>query len=238
MGATTAASKQQTMASTSKPHKNKAAPPLSQQSILQAAAELVRLDGLEKLSMRRLARQLGVEAAAIYWHFRNKDELVGALLQHMSRDICPPELGDGGWRQRCETLCRYAREQIKEQPELLTTEYFGGLMSPLALQLSGVLVDLFQDEGLDAGTTIHASQYLVLTLMGVLRAETTVGGSLPSVATMAQVRLGSLAEETPESRQRHAELIAQYVLFSRDAFFEYSLQRMLDGIAQDMLAQR
>lgn len=224
------------MASTRKSRKTNSGPALSQQSILQAAAELVRLDGLDKLSMRRLARQLDVEAAAIYWHFRKKDELVGALLLHMSRDISTPQLGDGNWRQRCEALCRYAREQIRAQPELLTTEYYGGLMSPLALQLSGVLVDLFQQEGLDAGTTINASQYLVLTLMGVLRAEASVGESLPPVETMAQVRLGSLAEETTESRQRHAELIAQYVLFSRDAFFEYSLQRMLDSIAQDMPA--
>ena len=52
---------------------------LDRGKIVAAAVEVARRDGLKKLSMRRVASNLEVDPAALYWHFQSKDELLGAI---------------------------------------------------------------------------------------------------------------------------------------------------------------
>ena len=54
---------------------------LGSEQIIDAALLLLNEDGLEALNMRALARRLGVQASALYWHLGDKSELVG----HMAR---------------------------------------------------------------------------------------------------------------------------------------------------------
>ena len=56
---------------------------LSRDKILDAALKVARTEGLAGLSQRKLAKELGVSAMAMYRHFRDKDALVHALLDHV-----------------------------------------------------------------------------------------------------------------------------------------------------------
>lgn len=56
---------------------------LSRDRILDAALKVARAEGLAGLSQRKLASELGVSAMAMYRHFRDKDALVHALLDHV-----------------------------------------------------------------------------------------------------------------------------------------------------------
>ena len=58
-------------------------PLLDRKRLIAAAFEQLEEDGLERLSMRRVAARLGVQAPALYWHFGDKAELLGL----MARDI-------------------------------------------------------------------------------------------------------------------------------------------------------
>src|ERR1700761_7778082 len=51
-------------------------PNISQQRIIDAALTLLQQDGLNNLSLRKLAAQLDMQAPALYWHFKNKDVLI------------------------------------------------------------------------------------------------------------------------------------------------------------------
>ncbi|MBM7783890.1 TetR/AcrR family transcriptional regulator C-terminal domain-containing protein [Tenggerimyces flavus] len=62
---------------------------LTRASVVEAALDLLDEVGLDALSMRRLAAKLGVQNPALYWHFRNKQE----LLNEMSRAMLEPSLG-------------------------------------------------------------------------------------------------------------------------------------------------
>ena len=54
---------------------------LNRQRFVDAALDVIADVGVEKLSMRRVASQLGVSAMAMYKHFANKDELLGAAFE-------------------------------------------------------------------------------------------------------------------------------------------------------------
>jgi AcrR family transcriptional regulator len=58
--------------------------PLRRERVLRAAVDLAGTGGVEALSMRRLAQELGVEAMSLYRHVRNKGDLVDGMVDHAS----------------------------------------------------------------------------------------------------------------------------------------------------------
>lgn len=78
--------------------------PLDRQSILQQAFVSLNDAGLEKLTLRRLAAGLGVQAPAIYWHFRNKQDLLDEMATQVMHGLAGqiPFLEDvDGWQDWC-----------------------------------------------------------------------------------------------------------------------------------------
>ena len=70
---------------------------LHQSDVVQAATALLDEYGIADLTMRRLARELEVSPGALYWHFANKQQLLGAVADR----ILQPALADGeatSWR--------------------------------------------------------------------------------------------------------------------------------------------
>lgn len=53
--------------------------PIEKNQIVQKALEILNRDGLEKVSLRRLAHELNIKAASIYWHIPNKSELLDEM---------------------------------------------------------------------------------------------------------------------------------------------------------------
>jgi AcrR family transcriptional regulator len=70
---------------------------LNRERVLEAAVDLADREGVGALTMRRLARQVGVEAMTLYYHVGKKDELLDAMLDRVIESIDPPEL-DAEWR--------------------------------------------------------------------------------------------------------------------------------------------
>ena len=75
----------------------KAREPLSRERVLRAALTLVDQGGIEALSMRRLAQELGVEAMSLYNHVENKDDIVAGMLDLVAAEIDLPA-DDADWK--------------------------------------------------------------------------------------------------------------------------------------------
>src|SRR6516162_6114512 len=73
--------------------------PLDQAQVVRAALVLLDEVGLDELTMRRLAEGLGVKAASLYRHVRNKDELLALLGDEISAEISLPR-SSGSWRDQ------------------------------------------------------------------------------------------------------------------------------------------
>jgi AcrR family transcriptional regulator len=61
--------------------------PLSKDRVIDAGVEFADRHGVEALSMRRLAKELGVEAMSLYNHVANKDELLGGIIDRVTAEI-------------------------------------------------------------------------------------------------------------------------------------------------------
>jgi len=63
---------------------------IDKNQIVQAAIELLQEEGLDKLTMRRLAEKLDIKGASLYWHIKNKNELLELISDEVCKQIQPP----------------------------------------------------------------------------------------------------------------------------------------------------
>src|SRR5262245_30124454 len=86
--------------------------PLSRDRILRAAVELADRDGIESLSMRNLARDLGVDPMSLYNHVRDKDALLEGAVDLVIADI-EPVVDGSDWRASVRATIEVARTTLK-----------------------------------------------------------------------------------------------------------------------------
>src|SRR4051794_7930508 len=92
--------------------KREAAPerkPLTREAIVDAALVLLERDGMQGLSMRKLAQELGSGAASLYWHVGDKEELLGLLLDRIVGESQVPDPDPKHWREQVKELGRINR---------------------------------------------------------------------------------------------------------------------------------
>lgn len=92
-------------------------PDLSRALILETALALIDARGLEALKMRDLGAALGAATMSVYRHFRNKAELLEAVMDHIVEGFAPvgPQ---GDWRAEARSLSRNVRRAMLAHPEL------------------------------------------------------------------------------------------------------------------------
>src|SRR5258706_15464399 len=85
--------------------------PLDREQVVRAALLLLDEVGLDELTMRRLAERLGVKAASLYRHVRNKDELLALLGDEISSEI-PFARAAGSWRNQLTEMAWNVRRGL------------------------------------------------------------------------------------------------------------------------------
>ncbi len=89
--------------------------PLTRQRVLAAAMALADRDGIDALSMRRLAQSLGVEAMSLYNHVRNKEDALDGLVERVASEFAHPEVG-GAWKSEMRRRATAAHEVLVRHP--------------------------------------------------------------------------------------------------------------------------
>jgi len=79
--------------------------PLDREAIVEAALRLIDRDGVDGLSMRRLAAELGTTAGALYWHVANKEQLLMLVFDRVAGEIQLPEPDPERWREQVTEAC-------------------------------------------------------------------------------------------------------------------------------------
>ena len=86
---------------------------LTRTVVAERALRIGDTDGLEAITIRRLAQELGVTPMALYWHFKNKDELLLGLVDHVLTDVRADRAAADPWpaqlRAMVEALVRAMR---------------------------------------------------------------------------------------------------------------------------------
>lgn len=145
-------------------------PRLTRESVLAAALAIADASGVQALSMRGLARSLGVEAMSLYHHVANKDALLDGIVDVVFTEIYRPDPARP-WRSELEQRSLSARQA------LLRHRWAIGLMdsrrSPGAANLAhhDAVIACLRNNGFDWPTTATAYALLDAHLYGFLHQE-------------------------------------------------------------------
>jgi AcrR family transcriptional regulator len=91
---------------------------LSRELIVETALELLDREGMDALSMRRIATQLGTGAASLYAHVGNKDELQELLLERVLSQVPHEKPDPARWAEQLRELCRRTVAALVAYPGL------------------------------------------------------------------------------------------------------------------------
>jgi len=93
--------------------------PLTTHELFGTALALVDEHGLEALTMRRLAEEVGVEAASLYHHVPNKDALIDGMLVRMRSEIRVPDPLPEDWMDVFQAIFAEYRRVLAAHPNLV-----------------------------------------------------------------------------------------------------------------------
>lgn len=133
--------------------------------IVSKATEILDHYGIADLTMRRLARELDVSPGALYWHFANKQQLLGAVTD---RILEPVHDAPGGWRDRISVICRRLREALlshTDGAELVSASFAAGQSTVMA-QILARLGDAATAAGVEPAHSALAARTVVYYVLG------------------------------------------------------------------------
>ncbi|WP_280234266.1 mycofactocin system transcriptional regulator MftR2 [Nocardia cyriacigeorgica] len=132
---------------------------LSESEIVEAALRVVRADGVDKLSMRRLSRELGVSPMAPYYYVADKRELLDLVATAALAGVRKPPPESGPWQQRLRELIGQIDEKLRKHPglgDVLIEQMLGKQLDVIAAVMEILFDAGFSDRNvLAAYATIH-----------------------------------------------------------------------------------
>ncbi|WP_125613278.1 TetR/AcrR family transcriptional regulator C-terminal domain-containing protein [Specibacter cremeus] len=151
--------------------------PLTREQVVGAALAILRDFGLADLSMRRLARDLGVQPGALYWHVKNKQELLGVLAGRILAGVPLPAGGVGpgasdglGAVRRVAADIRTALLSVRDGADVVS---LAQALTPESLAPLTALRSLLADSGLGERQARWGARTLTHYILGAVAEEQT-----------------------------------------------------------------
>jgi TetR/AcrR family transcriptional regulator, tetracycline repressor protein len=91
-------------------------PVLTEDEIVDAALNVIRTEGLDGLSMRRLSRELGRSAMAAYWYVEDKQQLMNLVAKKMLAEVPLPDPESGTWEEQLREVVAAIDAKLREHP--------------------------------------------------------------------------------------------------------------------------
>lgn len=197
--------------------------PLSRERIEEAALELIERDGLEELSTRRLAAELGCEAMSIYHYYPGKAHLLDAVFDRVIAGL-PPDDPALPLRARIESLVYAYRAMAHRYPRFFPFVALHRHNTRAGLAWLERMLTVFRDAGLDTETAARFFRLVGYYVIGAALDETS-----------GYARGHSAAEPVPEREvaESFPEVIAVNHYFQaaeHDTTFRLGLGILLDRL--------
>lgn len=200
-------------------------PQLDRARIVAAACELGDRHGAGAVSMRRVAEALGCDPMALYWHVRNKDDLLDAVSDQALSGLGVPDAG--GWADRLRGLCLALRRALLDHPVAARRFAARPPLGPHAVRVVEAALAVMHDAELPPGSAARLLQVLVSYTAGSVAQQVGVTAGAAADRT-AEVRttLGALPlEDFPLTAAAAAHLTDR----AGDAAFAFGLDLILAG---------
>jgi AcrR family transcriptional regulator len=199
--------------------------PLSPERIARAGLELADREGIDALSMRRLAHELGAGTMTLYGHFRDKRELLDAVIDVAIREKDLPGFA-GPWRNQGRQLVDYLRDLHRRHPCVVEIWARQPVLGAAGLSWVEAGLRILEDAGFETEDAVKAFRVIVVYIHGF--SLSSGPRSTPESREGARTALAALpAEHYPHLR--NAARPFSEAMASEEAF-KFGIERILDGL--------
>jgi AcrR family transcriptional regulator len=214
---------------------------LSRQQIVRAAITIADREGLDALTMRRVAQRLRAGTMSLYWHVRSKDELIELMRDQVAGEHTLQPSGD--WRSDLATFARDTRAMFLRHPWLAAVAFGTPPLGPNSLRQDELTMAAMNNLGVDLQTQGAIGATVYFFVIGFVQRELA--------QEQVQQRTGVTREEwlaqvAPYIQQqlatgRYPNLQRAYTSGGEqdnDVAFEFILNFILDAVAAQLPKQR
>jgi AcrR family transcriptional regulator len=206
--------------------------PLTKERILQAAVALADEGGVDSLSMRRIAQELGVVPMALYKHVANKDEMLDGMVDVVVREIDPP-LADADWKTAIRARVLSARRALLRHPWASKVIESRSNPTPTVIGYMDAMIGILRKGGFSVDLTHHAMHAMGSRALGF--SQELFDDTPEDPPAVQEIEMQWMAEQYPYISEMAAAIShddASVVgMGCDDQFeFEFALDLMLDGL--------
>ncbi|QNS02350.1 TetR/AcrR family transcriptional regulator [Streptomyces xanthii] len=218
------------MSQPSAPRRTPGRPPrISREEIIRTARRIVDEEGVAKLTMRRLASEVGSTPMALYHHVRDKEELLVLLLDdYATRTLRRPEL-PADPRERAVAAATAIHEALAACPWIVEVLTADDLMSTSALWFVEQIVDGLAEAGLSPERAVHGYRAIWYYTAGEIVVRTTAARRRTDddrATYREQVFAGLDADELP----RLAQVADRWAPLTATDTYQDGLRALVHGL--------
>jgi len=213
--------------------KSKTREPVSRERAIRVAVTLADSTGIESLSMRKLATELGIEAMSLYYHVKSKDDILDGMLDVVYSEFSTPRAGDE-WRTAMQERAESMRSVLAQHHWAISIKARTS-PGPETLGHLDSVIGCLRAAGFSMPLTGHAMSILDSYVHGFAQQEASlpldpsgdIGGATKDImAPREQV----MAQAFPNLADMAVSLILQPG-YAYGHEFDFGLKLILDGIA-------
>ena len=138
---------------------------ITREVIVQGALVILETEGMEKLSMRRLGRELGVKAMSLYNHVSNKADLLNAIHAQLLGELTQPT--DGlEWEDAIRGVATDFRDLLARHPQTIPLFATRSAIAPESLNFLDACIGSLRKAGFETQTALQVFQILFSFVLG------------------------------------------------------------------------
>ncbi|HET7071504.1 MAG TPA: TetR/AcrR family transcriptional regulator [Nocardioides sp.] len=205
--------------------------PVNLERTLRVALTVADSEGIQAVTMRRLARELGVEAASLYHHVDGKDQILDGLVDLVAAEIEPPQLS-ADWREAISQRAHHTRDGLRRHPWAVSLMASRTNPGPATLRLLETGIRCFREGGFSVPLAAHGVSTVDSYVHGFVLQEVNLPFRTESeLAAMT----GAIMETFPASEFPYLfEMTIEHVLqpgYDYGKEFDSGLTAVLNGVA-------
>ncbi|WP_240802131.1 TetR/AcrR family transcriptional regulator C-terminal domain-containing protein [Streptomyces sp. A1136] len=209
-------------------------PSFSREAITAAAVALADAEGLEVVTMRRVAAEVGAGVMSLYSYAPDKDTLLELMVDHVSGELTVTEPPSGDWRADLKSVARLQRTHMLRHPWLPAALITRRVPGPNTLAFLEHVLAVLRPTGLDGAAKMEVFAQITAFVAGHVAHEIMQAGAArsPERAAAEGRYLATVAADG-----RHPELAEALSAPGRpltpEATFTRFLNRLVDGLDTD-----
>ncbi len=205
--------------------------PVTRERAIRVAVAMADAGGLESLSMRKLAVELGIEAMSLYYHVKSKDDILDGMLDVVYSEFATPQAGDE-WRGAMRARAESTRSVLLRHPWAIIIKARTS-PGPATLAHLDSVIGCLTAAGFSMPMTGHAISLLDSYVQGFAQQEVSLplepSGDISAATEGIMAQQEAMAETFPNLAAM-AETLILKPGYAYGNEFEFGLELILDGI--------